>query len=121
LGEKGFMKQQSADKLGTLLGFIGGTVFILSGILWPAEFSNIALWLESTGDAESINKYIIQILRFFDLKSLFIVFGGTISVTFVAFPYKKALRAAKRRRAFQRFLQQMLLNPQLRKFMIKPR
>ena len=46
------MKQQSADKLGTLLGFIGGTTFILSGILWPAEFSNIALWLESTGDAE---------------------------------------------------------------------
>ncbi len=87
------MKQQSADKLGTLLGFIGGTVFILSGILWPAEFSNIALWLESTGAAESINKYIIQILRFFDLKSLFIVFGGTISVTFVAFPYKKALRS----------------------------
>ena len=112
------MKQQSADKLGTLLGFIGGTVFILSGILWPAEFSNIALWLESTGDAESINKYIIQILRFFDLKSLFIVFGGTISVTFVAFPYKKAY---ERRRAFQRFLQQMLLNPQLRKFMINPR
>ena len=112
------MKQQSADKLGTLLGFIGGTTFILSGILWPAEFSNIALWLESTGDAESINKYIIQILRFFDLKSLFIVFGGTISVTFVAFPYKKALRVLA---AFQRFLQQMLLNQQLRKFMINPR
>ena len=49
------MKQQSADKLGTLLGFIGGTTFILSGILWPAEFSNVALWLESTGDAESMN------------------------------------------------------------------
>jgi len=92
--------------------------FILSGILWPAEFSNIALWLESTGDAESINKYIIQILRFFDLKSLFIVFGGTISVTFVAFPYKKLYGVLE---AFQRFLQQMLLNPQLRKFMIKPR
>ena len=112
------MKQQSADKLGTLFGFIGGTVFILSGILWPAEFSNLALWLESTGDADSYNKYLIQILRFFDLKSLFIVFGGTISVTFVAFPYK---RLYERRRAFQRFLQQMLLNPQLRKFMINQR
>ncbi len=47
------MKQQSADKLGTLFGFIGGTTFILSGILWPAEFSNLALWLEGTGDADS--------------------------------------------------------------------
>lgn len=89
------MKQQSADKIGTLFGFIGGTIFILSGILWPSEFSNLALWLESTGEADSYNKYLIQILRFFDLKSLFIVFGGTISVTFVAFPYRKALRAAK--------------------------
>ncbi len=87
------MKQQSADKLGTLFGFIAGTIFILSGILWPAEFSNIALWLESTGDSEAYNKYIVQILRFFDLKSLFIVFGGTISATFVAFPYTKTLRS----------------------------
>ena len=47
------MKQSNADRLGTLLGFLSGTVFILTGILWPAEFSNIALWLESTGDAES--------------------------------------------------------------------
>ena len=87
------MKQTSADKFGTVLGFIAGTVFILSGILWPAEFSNIALWLESTGDAESYNKYVVQILRFFDLKSLFIVFGGTISATFIAFPYTKTLRS----------------------------
>ena len=87
------MKQSSADKFGTVLGFFDGTIFILSGILWPAEFSNIALWLESTGDAESYNKYIVQILRFFDLKSLFIVFGGTISATFVAFPYTKTLRS----------------------------
>ena len=87
------MKQTSADKLGTVLGFFAGTIFILSGILWPAEFSNIALWLESTGDSESYNKYIVQILRFFDLKSLFIVFGGTISATFIAFPYTKTLRS----------------------------
>ena len=87
------MKQRSADKFGTVLGFFAGTTFILSGILWPAEFSNIALWLESTGEAESYNKYIVQILRFFDLKSLFIVFGGTISATFVAFPYTKTLRS----------------------------
>jgi len=87
------MKQSSADKFGTVLGFFAGTIFILSGILWPAEFSNIALWLESTGDAESYNKYVVQILRFFDLKSLFIVFGGTISATFVAFPYTKTLRS----------------------------
>ena len=87
------MKQSSADKFGTVLGFIAGTIFILSGILWPAEFSNIALWLESTGDAESYNKYVVQILRFFDLKSLFIVFGGTISATFIAFPYTKTLRS----------------------------
>ncbi|MDP6332909.1 MAG: hypothetical protein QF788_07505, partial [SAR324 cluster bacterium] len=83
------MKQSNADRLGTLLGFLSGTTFILTGILWPAEFSNIALWLESTGDAESFNKYVIQILRFFDLKSFIIVFGGTISATFVAFPYTK--------------------------------
>ena len=87
------MKQSSADKFGTVLVFFAGTIFILSGILWPAEFSNIALWLESTGDAESYNKYIVQILRFFDLKSLFIVFGGTISATFIAFPYTKTLRS----------------------------
>jgi len=87
------MKQSSADKFGTVLGFFAGTIFILSGILWPAEFSNIALWLESTGDAESYNKYVVQILRFFDLKSLFIVFGGTISATFIAFPYTKTLRS----------------------------
>ena len=87
------MKQSSADKFGTVLGFFAGTIFILSGILWPAEFSNIALWLESTGEAESYNKYLVQILRFFDLKSLFIVFGGTISATFVAFPYTKTLRS----------------------------
>ena len=87
------MRQSSADKFGTVLGFFAGTIFILSGILWPAEFSNIALWLESTGDSESYNKYIVQILRFFDLKSLFIVFGGTISATFVAFPYTKTLRS----------------------------
>jgi len=87
------MKQSSADKFGTVLGFFAGTIFILSGILWPAEFSNIALWLESTGDAESYNKYLVQILRFFDLKSLFIVFGGTISATFIAFPYTKTLRS----------------------------
>ena len=87
------MKQSSADKFGTVLGFFAGTTFILSGILWPAEFSNIALWLESTGEAESYNKYLVQILRFFDLKSLFIVFGGTISATFIAFPYTKTLRS----------------------------
>ena len=87
------MKQTSADKFGTVLGFFAGTIFILSGILWPAEFSNIALWLESTGDAESYNKYLVQILRFFDLKSLFIVFGGTISATFIAFPYTKTMRS----------------------------
>ena len=87
------MKQSSADKFGTVLGFFAGTIFILSGILWPAEFSNIALWLESTGEAESYNKYLVQILRFFDLKSLFIVFGGTISATFIAFPYTKTVRS----------------------------
>ena len=95
MGEKGFMKQSNADRLGTLLGFLSGTIFILTGILWPAEFSNIALWLESTGDAESFNKYIIQILRFFDLKSFIIVFGGTISATFIAFPYTKTMRSFK--------------------------
>ncbi|MED5242204.1 MAG: MotA/TolQ/ExbB proton channel family protein [SAR324 cluster bacterium] len=89
------MKQSNADRLGTLLGFLSGTTFILTGILWPAEFSNIALWLESTGDAESFNKYVIQILRFFDLKSFIIVFGGTISATFVAFPYTKTMRSFK--------------------------
>ena len=95
MGGKGFMKQSNADRLGTLIGFLSGGVFILTGILWPAEFSNIALWLESTGDAESFNKYLIQILRFFDLKSFIIVFGGTISATFVAFPYTKTMRSFK--------------------------
>ena len=87
------MKQTNADKLGTSFGFIAGAIFILSGILWPSEFSNLALWLESSGEAESYNKYMIQILRFFDLKSIFIVMGGTVSATFIAFPYRKALRS----------------------------
>ena len=38
---------------------------------------------------------MIQILRFFDLKSFIIVFGGTISATFVAFPYTKTMRSFK--------------------------
>jgi len=87
------MKQQNADKLGTSFGFLAGAGFILSGILWPTEYSNVALWLESTGEPDTYNKYLIQILRFFDLKSLFIVVGGTISATFIAFPYRKTLRS----------------------------
>ena len=86
------MKQSSADRLGTLIGFISGAFFILVGILFPAEFSNVALFLESTGSAEAINKYIVQILRFFDIKSFLIVFGGTLSATFVAFPFTKTIR-----------------------------
>jgi len=89
------MKQSNADKFGTLIGFIFGGLFILTGIIFPAEYSNIALWLESTGAAENYNKYIIQILRFFDLKSLVIVFGGTISATFIAFPFTKTMRSFK--------------------------
>ena len=89
------MKQSNADKFGTLLGFVSGTLFILTGIIFPAEFSNLALWLESTGAAEDYNKYVIQILRFFDLKSLVIVFGGTISATFIAFPFTKTIRSFK--------------------------
>jgi len=89
------MKQSNADKFGTLIGFISGGLFILTGIIFPAEYSNIALWLESTGAAEDYNKYVIQILRFFDLKSLVIVFGGTISATFIAFPFTKTMRSFK--------------------------
>ena len=89
------MKQSKADKFGTLIGFISGGLFILTGIIFPAEYSNIALWLESTGAAENYNKYVIQILRFFDLKSFVIVFGGTISATFIAFPFTKTIRSFK--------------------------
>tara|TARA_Y100001970_G_scaffold292595_1_gene434561 strand:- start:765 stop:1631 length:867 start_codon:yes stop_codon:yes gene_type:complete len=89
------MKQSNADKLGTILGFVSGIFFILTGIIYPAELSNIALWLESTGEAENYNKYLIQILRFLDLKSLVIVFGGTISATFIAFPFTKTIRSFK--------------------------
>ena len=89
------MKQSNADKLGTILGFVSGIFFILTGIIYPAELSNIALWLESTGEADNYNKYLIQILRFLDLKSLIIVFGGTISATFIAFPFTKTIRSFK--------------------------
>ena len=89
------MKQSNTDKLGTILGFVSGIFFILTGIIYPAELSNIALWLESTGEAENYNKYLIQILRFLDLKSLIIVFGGTISATFIAFPFTKTIRSFK--------------------------
>ena len=89
------MKQSSADRVGTIVGFVSGAFFILLGILWPAEFSNVALFLESTGAAEDINKYIVQILRFFDVKSFLIVFGGTLSATFVAYPFTKTIRCFK--------------------------
>ena len=89
------MKQSSADRLGTVIGFVSGAFFLLFGILFPSDFSNVALFLESRGDAESINKYVIQILRFLDVKSFLIVFGGTLSATFVAFPFTKTIRCFK--------------------------
>jgi len=36
---------------------------------------------------------LLKITRFFDLKSIFIVVGGTLSATFIAYPYQKALRS----------------------------
>ena len=89
------MKQSRADRVGTIVGFVCGALFMLLGILWPAEFSNVALFLESTGAAEDINKYVVQILRFLDVKSFLIVFGGTLSATFVAYPYTKTIRCFK--------------------------
>ena len=84
---------KKTDKIGTLIGFISGTLFILMGVLWPTEFSNLALILEGGEGMESgMGKIIFQLTRFVDIKSFFIVFGGTFSVTFIAFPFKKTTR-----------------------------
>ena len=82
------------DKIGTIIGFVSGVSFILLGMLWPIEFSNLALIFDIGDEAESlVAKTLLQLTRFIDVKSFFIVFGGTVSVTFIAFPFHKTLRS----------------------------
>ena len=88
------MEKRNTEKLGTILGFISGTVFILMGILWPIEWSNLALILGDSYESENpVMNILLKITRFLDLKSIFIVFGGTLSATFIAYPYQKTLRS----------------------------
>ncbi|MDP7630797.1 MAG: hypothetical protein QGF03_09525, partial [SAR324 cluster bacterium] len=83
-----------SDKIGTAAGFISGIIFILMGILWPIELSNLALILEGSEQVDTLmGKIIYQFTRFVDIKSFFIVFGGTFSVTFIAFPFQKTVRS----------------------------
>ena len=83
-----------SDKIGTVVGFISGIIFILMGILWPIELSNLALILEGSEQVDTLmGKIIYQLTRFVDIKSFFIVFGGTFSVTFIAFPFQKTVRS----------------------------
>ena len=88
------MEKRNTEKLGTILGFISGTVFILMGILWPIEWSNLALILGDSYESDNaVMNILLKITRFLDLKSIFIVFGGTLSATFIAYPYQKTLRS----------------------------
>ena len=88
------MEKRNNEKIGTIIGFISGTLFILMGILWPIEWSNLALILGDSYDSENqMLQILLKITRFFDLKSIFIVVGGTLSATFIAYPYQKALRS----------------------------
>ena len=86
-------QQVNRDALGTILGFLSGIFCLILGILWPLEYSNLALILgERLESDDFIVKTLLKFTRFFDVRSVFIVFGGTFSVTFVAFPLKKTLR-----------------------------
>ena len=86
------MEKRNTEKLGTILGFISGTVFILMGILWPIEWSNLALILGDSYESENtLMNILLKVTRFLDLKSIFIVFGGTLSATFIAYPYQKTV------------------------------
>ena len=74
------MEKRNTEKLGTILGFISGTVFILMGILWPIEWSNLALILGDSYESENtLMNILLKVTRFLDIKSVFIVFGGTLS------------------------------------------
>ena len=88
------MEKRNNEKIGTIIGLISGTIFILMGILWPIEWSNLALILGDSYESENqMLQILLKITRFFDLKSIFIVVGGTLSATFIAYPYQKALRS----------------------------
>lgn len=88
------MEKRNNEKIGTIIGLISGTIFILMGILWPIEWSNLALILGDSYESENqMLQILLKITRFFDLKSIFIVAGGTLSATFIAYPYQKALRS----------------------------
>ena len=90
------MAKKNTDKLGTILGLISGIIFILLGILWPVEFSNLALILGDSYQSEDpVMQIFLKITRFFDIKSIFIVLGGTLSATFIAFPLNKTMRCFK--------------------------
>ena len=81
------MEKRNTEKLGTILGFISGTVFILMGILWPIEWSNLALILGDSYESDNTAMNILlKITRFLDLKSIFIVFGGTFFAVMYANP-----------------------------------
>lgn len=88
------MEKRNNEKIGTIIGLISGTIFILMGILWPIEWSNLALILGDSYESENqMLQILLKVTRFFDLKSIFIVVGGTLSATFIAYPYQKALRS----------------------------
>ena len=62
------MEKRNTEKLGTILGFISGTVFILMGILWPIEWSNLALILGDSYESENTAMNILlKITRFWTL------------------------------------------------------
>lgn len=88
------MTRNNTDKLGTIIGLVSGVFFILFGILWPIEYSNLALILGDGYESDNPQlQMLLKVARFFDVKSVFIVIGGTFSATFIAFPYNKTLRS----------------------------
>ena len=112
------MEKRNTEKLGTILGFISGTVFILMGILWPIEWSNLALILGDSSESENTAMNILlKITRFLDLKSIFIVFGGTLSATFIAYPIKRRFEVLA---VWGRFFLRIIQKSRRKKFTNRP-
>ncbi|MGK5090887.1 MotA/TolQ/ExbB proton channel family protein [Deltaproteobacteria bacterium TL4] len=78
------------NKLFTISGFFLGIFFILFGVIWPAEYSSLYLILLRYFSEDSL---LVLLSRFVDLKSVFIVLGGTYASTMIAFPYQRAMRS----------------------------
>ncbi len=106
------------DAIGTILGFILGASLLIFGIIFPDEYSNYYVFQVTTFDKQITrmerdrrpvaeinvvrdemeafkNSLEGSILRFFDIKSFGIVFGGAFAALLIAFPISKAALVLK--------------------------